>query len=164
MFSRHILVPVAAIAILGTIAVSLGADQQAAPKQAAEDEERLDSTGSGFILTSSGYVVTNRHVIAGATTLGVQIPGREKAVAAKVIVEDAANDLAILKVEGPLGNAPIAFAEPKEVKVGQDLVVLGYPLGFSLGQTVRASTGTLSSMYGPQDNPNLYQISAPIQP
>jgi len=161
---KHLAVRVAAIGLLGAATASLRADPQTAPRQPAEDQERLDSTGSGFILTGSGYIATNRHVIAGATTLGVQIPGREKAIAARVVIEDAANDLAILKTEGPLGNPPIAFSDPKDVKVGQDLVVLGYPLGFSLGQTVRASTGTLSSMYGPQDNPTLYQISAPIQP
>jgi hypothetical protein len=164
MFSKRFLAGVAAAAVSCLCAAVLGAQPPAARDQSADDKEHLDSTGSGFILTNSGYIATNHHVIAGATTLGVHIPGQEKPVPARVVADDPDNDLAIVKVDGPVGNAPIAFVEPKDVKVGQDVVVFGYPLGFTLGQTVRVSTGTMSSLYGPRDNPNLYQISAPIQP
>ncbi|HEV3139279.1 MAG TPA: trypsin-like peptidase domain-containing protein, partial [Vicinamibacterales bacterium] len=159
MFSRHLVAAAASIAVLGAFNGSIHALQE----RIDPTKEHLDSTGSGFILTSSGYIVTNHHVIAGATLLGVQIPGREKAVPAKVVVDDPEDDLAIVKIDGPLGNSPIAFADAAQVRMGQDIVALGYPLGFELGQTVRTATGTISSLLGPRDKEGLYQVSAPVQ-
>ena len=163
MFSGRFLARVAATALSSAAAVSLWAQPPAAGRgQTAEDNERLDRTGSGFILTTSGYIVTNHRVVEGATTLGVQIPGREKPVPLRIVAEDLDNDLTIAKADGPLGNPLVSFADPKDVKVGQELVVLGYPPGLSTGQTVRASTGTVSSMFGPRGTLNLYQISTSI--
>jgi hypothetical protein len=159
MFSRHRAAVVASIVVWSST-IGIGA-QQPAPYDPTK--ERLASTGSGFILTSSGYIVTNHHVVAGATALNVQIPGREKAVLAKLAVDDPQDDLAIVKVDGPLGNPPIAFADSAQIKIGQDVFALGYPLGLRLGQTVRAATGTISSLLGPRDREGLYQVSAPVQ-
>src|SRR5437763_16013386 len=135
MLSRQLAAALAAIAAW----TLFRAGALAQPPQSPPDptEEHLEGTGSGFVLTSGGYVVTNHHVVEGATSLGVLIPGKEKAVVAKVVVDDPEDDLAIVKVDGPLGNPPIAFADPRQVKVGEDVFVLGYPRAQFLGETVR---------------------------
>src|SRR5262245_21752207 len=163
MFWRQFL----AAAVAGSIALAISPRAQppaSSREQPANDQERLDSAGNGFILTSSGYIVTNNRVVEGATTLSVQIPGREKPAAIRVVGRDVDNDLAIVKTDGPLGNPPVSFVDSKDLKVGQDLIVLGYPLGLSPARTVRASTVTLSSLSGPRNNLNVYQISTAIDP
>src|SRR5579862_1100760 len=100
MFSRRFLAAAMSISVLTPVAAGLRAQQQ----MPAEDKEHLDSTGSGFILSNSGYIVTNHHVVDGATSLAIQVPGREKAIAVKVVAEDTENDLAIVKADVPLGN------------------------------------------------------------
>ena len=160
MLFRQLRAATAGVCLSALITAAPAAGQD---RLAEEEKERLAATGSGFILTSNGYIVTNHHVVADATKLGVQIPGQDKAIVAKVVVDDPEDDLAIVKIEGQIGNPPIALADPSQIRVGQDVMVLGYPLGFMLGQTVRASTGTISSLLGPQDSAGLYQISAPIQ-
>src|SRR5258708_32421147 len=127
MFSRHLAAAVASIVVWSSVS-GIRAQQrhQQQQEQRADEKEHLDSSGSGFILTSSGYIATNHHVVAGATTLAVLIPGRDKPVAATVLVDNPEDDLAIIKVDTtPLGNTPISFAAAAQVKVGQDALVLG---------------------------------------
>ncbi|OYD16260.1 hypothetical protein CH330_03345 [candidate division WOR-3 bacterium JGI_Cruoil_03_51_56] len=128
------------------------------------------SSGTGIVLSDEGLVATCYHVVEEATGIDVVFPGSRVSRAAEVIVHDAENDLAILSVDGfePTDIAskrvPFSFATAGEVKLGQEAFTLGFPLGDVMGCTPRLSAGRVSSLYGLQDDPRLYQISNPLQP
>ena len=101
-----------------------------------------DGSGSGFVVTSDGYVVTNSHVIRGArqATVGTH-DGRE--VSAPIVADDPDLDLAILKLPGD--NHPfVSFGRSADLAIGEDLVILGYPLGL---QTLTVTSGILSARH-----------------
>lgn len=134
------------------------------PATSSTVEGPVTATGSGFII-SSGHVATNFHVVRDSERLEVRIPGRSELLPAEVVVKDAGNDLAIVRVAGlPAPPTPIAFADASAVRVGQDAFTLGFPLGTLMGSTVRLSTGTIDSLFGLDDDPRVYQISNPVQP
>lgn len=109
------------------------------------------STGSGFIISTDGYVVTNNHVVANASRIDVALPdGRE--FEGTLIGRDPATDVAILKIYGD-GLRAIRFANSKQVQVGQIAIAVGNPYGFqysltagvvsALGRTLRSESGRL---------------------
>ncbi|MCP9236921.1 trypsin-like peptidase domain-containing protein [Lewinella sp. JB7] len=91
-------------------------------------------SGSGVIISSDGYIVSNNHVVADAETLEVVL-NDERTYTAKVIGTDPTTDIALIKIE-ETGLTPIAFGNSDEVKVGQWVVAVGNP--FSLTSTVTA--------------------------
>ncbi len=125
------------------------------------------SIGSGEILTSDGYIVTNDHVVRGFTSFMVRI-GANQIVSARLIGEAPQDDLAVLKVAASK-LTPISFADSSRVQVGQFAVAIGSPLGLEETATIgivsalnRAATegqnGPASTLVG------LIQTSAPINP
>lgn len=95
-----------------------------APRQ--RGRERSDSTGSGFLVSPDGYIVTNHHVIEGATELKVRLGQRDYLAVVKG--EDAATDLALIKIEVE-GNVPfLQMADSDKVRSGDWVVVIGSPL------------------------------------
>ncbi|QCX26782.1 S1C family serine protease [Nocardioides jishulii] len=95
-------------------------------------------TGSGFVLDSAGHVVTNNHVVAGATGNGtVEVVDSSGSVYdAEVIGRSSVYDLAVLKVEGAKGLRPASLGSSDDLLVGDEVVAFGAPLGLS--QTVTA--------------------------
>jgi serine protease Do len=85
------------------------------------------STGSGFILTENGYVVTNHHVVEGATAVSVIIHNGTE-YPAVVVGSDATNDVAVLKVEAE-GLTPVILGDSENLNVGDSVVAIGNPLG-----------------------------------
>lgn len=84
-------------------------------------------SGSGFVISADGYVVTNYHVIEGAKQV-VVIPHGAKSLQAKVVGFDAQNDVALLKVEGE--NMPcVTLGSSDALHVGDQVVAIGNPLG-----------------------------------
>ena len=98
------------------------------------------STGSGFILTADGYVVTNCHVVEGATSVDVVMHSGES-YPAQIVGTDATNDLAVLKVDGQ--NLPAAVIGSSDALIIGDMVVaIGNPLGeLTATQTVGYVSG-----------------------
>ncbi len=85
------------------------------------------AAGSGFIISSSGYVVTNNHVISGASSITVMLyDGKE--YTAKLIGSDKATDLAVLKIEGT-GFTYLDLGDSSKLVVGEQVVAIGNPLG-----------------------------------
>ena len=90
--------------------------------------------GSGVIISDDGYIVTNNHVVAGADEVNVTLSNR-KTYTAKVVGADPAYDLAVVKVDAK--NLPfIIYGNSDDVKIGQWVLALGYPL--TLDATVTA--------------------------
>ena len=85
------------------------------------------STGSGFVLTEDGYVVTNAHVVEGAGTIKVSVPSGET-YEAKLVGSDDTNDVAVLKVEAE-GLSPVTIGSSSDLIVGDQVVAIGNPLG-----------------------------------
>lgn len=100
------------------------------------DEVRPVSQGSGFIISSDGYVVTNDDVVAGGDSYQV-ILNDGTSLDAKMVGEDERTDLAVLKVDGKGRKFTyVGFADDKNVRVGDWLIAVGNPFG--LGGTVTA--------------------------
>ncbi|MEL7060382.1 MAG: trypsin-like peptidase domain-containing protein [Acidobacteriota bacterium] len=90
------------------------------------ERRRADSTGSGFVISGDGFVVTNHHVIEDATELNVLLEGRR--YEAEVIGDDPATDLALLKIEADDELSYLELADSDAVRVGDWLMVIGSPL------------------------------------
>ena len=100
-----------------------------------------EGAGSGVIITADGYIVTNHHVIEGATNINVRLAdGKEHK--AKLIGSDAKTDLAVIKIDAK-ELKPAAFGSSSELLVGEEVVAVGNPLG-KLGGTV--TKGIISAL------------------
>ncbi|MEU5766596.1 trypsin-like peptidase domain-containing protein [Streptomyces asoensis] len=93
------------------------------------------STGSGVIITSSGEIITNNHVISGATSVKVKTSDG-KSYTAQVVGTDSKKDLALIKLENASGLKPATLGNSDGVKVGDTVVAIGSPEGL---------TGTVTS-------------------
>lgn len=126
------------------------------------------SSGTGFAISSDGMIVTNFHVIEGATNIKVRgINGQfDNAYNARVINYDKNNDLAIIAISDAnfksLGKIP--YTLKSNANVGENIFVLGYPLRATMGDEIKLTTGVISSKTGFQGDITSYQISAPVQP
>lgn len=117
-------------------------------------------TGSGFFITSSGYFVTNYHVIKDAGKIGLRdVQG--KTYEAIVIKVDTNNDLAILKAKGTFSALPVVNSQT--VKRGAHVITVGFPNIDIQGKEPKLSEGIVSALSGMQDEPTVFQISVPIQ-
>ena len=127
--------------------------------------EQIKLSATGFAINNKGYIVTNYHVVDKANTIKVKgINGNfEKAIEAEIVIEDANNDICVLKVSDSIqGEIPYGLAE-KVSEVGKAVYVLGYPLRTSMGDEIKLTNGIISSKTGYQSDPTSYQISAPVQ-
>ncbi|WP_406060510.1 trypsin-like peptidase domain-containing protein [Streptomyces sp. NBC_01077] len=93
------------------------------------------STGSGVIITSDGEIVTNNHVISGASTITVQL-SNGKSYEAEVVGTDPDKDLALIKLKGASGLKTATLGDSSKVQVGDQVVAIGSPEGL---------TGTVTS-------------------
>jgi serine protease Do len=92
------------------------------------EEEEPSSLGSGFIISSDGYVVTNYHVIDGADKILVKLSDRRE-LSAKLIGSDKRSDIALLKIEG-VKFPVLKIGSSKQLEVGEWVVAIGSPFGF----------------------------------
>ncbi|UNK40333.1 DegQ family serine endoprotease (plasmid) [Shinella sp. H4-D48] len=127
------------------------------PKQRSEKAQAL---GSGFILTSDGYIVTNNHVIDKASTIKVTLDDGTE-LPAKLIGADPKSDLAVVKIESDKPLATIGWGQSDKLRAGDPILAIGNPFG--IGTTVTA--GIVSARgrdlhSGPYDD--FIQIDAPI--
>ncbi|MEV8636570.1 trypsin-like peptidase domain-containing protein [Streptosporangium sp. NPDC051023] len=128
--------------------------------------------GSGIVYDTSGHIVTNAHVVAGATGFEVSLATGGASRAARVVGTYEPSDLAVLEVADPTGLVPADFGDSDQLSIGQIVLAMGNPLGLSgsvsdgivsgLGRTVpfqaenAASTGTTIN--------GLIQTTAAINP
>jgi putative serine protease PepD len=116
------------------------------------------ATGSGFVVSSDGYIVTNEHVIDGAGSIQLKIGASSKTYTAKVVGADASRDLALLKVDA--SNLPtLSLGDSSSVQVGDATFAIGNPYG--LDDTL--TTGIVSALQRDIQSPNGSTISNVIQ-
>ena len=123
--------------------------------------------GSGVIVDSRGYIVTNNHVVSGATTIQVILSNGTKEPA-QLAGADAAYDLAVLKIAVPQGGLTVAtLGDSTQLKVGQEVLVIGNPLGITQTVTngiVSVLKRTVSEGQGGPTIQNAIQTDAAINP
>ena len=91
------------------------------------------SLGSGFIVNSAGYLVTNNHVIAGKENEIVVLTYDRKNLPATLVIVDNVRDIALLKIEGEF--SALSFADKEDIQVGEKVIAIGNPLGLSFTVT-----------------------------
>ena len=134
--------------------------------------QQAQAAGTGMLVTSSGEVLTNRHVVQGATSIQVTIQGRSSPYTATVVGEDLAADVALLQIHGVSGLPTVTVADSSALTVGQAVVAIGNALGqggapnvtqgtiTALNQSITASDGSGSS----EQLTGLIQSDASISP
>jgi S1-C subfamily serine protease len=122
-------------------------------------EQQGTSTGSGFVIDKDGTILTNAHVINGASKVTVQFADKQQAEA-KVLGKDESTDLALLKVDpANLKLVPLALGTSNNVQVGDPAVAIGNPFGLERTLT----TGVISAVHRPIQAPNGFQLDDAIQ-
>ena len=124
------------------------------------------ATGTGFLFSSSNYVITSYHVVHGAKSINVRDANGEK-IDATIAAKDTDQDIAILKLsKSPISRQNIiSLGDSASVKTGDRVFTYGFPLVELLGyQEPRASFGFINSLSGISNNPHMFQMSIPIQP
>jgi putative serine protease PepD len=115
--------------------------------------------GSGFVYDTSGHVVTNEHVVDGATSIEVRFADG-KTSAATVVGTDASTDLAVLRLDSPPSNlTPLTLADSSQVDVGDGVVAIGSPFGLENSVT----SGIVSALDRSMQAPNGFTINGSIQ-
>lgn len=124
--------------------------------------------GSGVLFNSMGFVLTNQHVVDGASSVSVVFgnTGQQLEYEAGVVAVDAAIDLALLKITDlAFGSVPAPpFSFQTKTSVGEEIFALGYPMALSgLGAEMKYTNGSVSANSGFNGDMKTMQISVPIQ-
>jgi S1-C subfamily serine protease len=122
-------------------------------------EQRGVATGSGFVIDKDGTILTNAHVVNGATSVSVQFQDK-KSVQAKVLGTDESTDLALLKVDPEgISLTPLQLGSSKDVQVGDPTIAIGNPFGLERTLTTGVVSATKRTIFAP----NNFQIDGVIQ-
>ena len=115
--------------------------------------------GSGFVFDSQGHIITNQHVVDGATSISVRFSNGQS-YKATLVGSDASTDLAVIKVDAPASLLhPLTLGDSSQVAVGDGVVAIGSPFG--LENTV--TSGIVSALHRQMTSPNNFSIDDSIQ-
>ena len=122
-------------------------------------KEKFDTTGTGFFINDT-YLLTNNHVVNNCTKIDLVRNGYKSN--ALLTAYDKINDLAILQAEKKVTHS-LKFRAGKGIRIGEDIIVIGYPLGDLLGRGIKLTTGNISALTGLRNNTTKLQLTAPAQ-
>jgi len=115
------------------------------------------ASGTGVVISSDGEILTNAHVVEGATAIRVRLAGETEPVAATLLAADTGNDLALLRIDRA-GLPAATFADPDSIAIGQEVVAIGFALDLdgeptitrgiisATNRSIQTSSGILNSM------------------
>ena len=125
-----------------------------------ESQSGGTATGSGIVLDDQGHILTNNHVIEGASKIEVKLGESDKEITAEVVGTDPASDLALLKVNASASElTPLTLGDSSKAEVGDPVVAIGNPFG--LDRTV--TSGIVSALQRQIQAPNGFSIDNVIQ-
>ncbi len=116
------------------------------------------SSGTGFLVSNQGHIISNHHVIEGCKTVKASYRGEEKI--ANIIAVDKSNDLAILKSD--IRPDQIYKISNEDVTLLEEVIVAGFPLGKRVSASIKASSGTVTALAGYNDNYSEFQTDAAL--
>ena len=116
------------------------------------------ATGSGFVVSADGRIVTNEHVVDGATSVTVKLGTGGRTLPAQVLAADASKDLALLKVDGT-NLKHLSFGDSSSLQVGDNVYAIGNPYG--LDHTL--TSGIVSALNREIEAPDGTPISGAVQ-
>ncbi len=132
-------------------------------------KDEVDVIGSGFVIDSRGYILTNEHVVDGETILLVGLYGKKSWLEAEVVFKDKGNDLAVLKVEVEKPLPELLLGPSSDLTIGEPAIVIGNPLD----ETFTVTQGIISKLNKLHERPDelknmvkryLIQTDAAINP
>jgi putative serine protease PepD len=119
-----------------------------------------EAQGSGWVYSKAGYIVTNDHVVSGASSVTVTFPSTRATYKATVVGADPSTDIAVIKINAPASLVkPLPVGNSSKLVVGDPVVAVGSPFG--LDNTVTA--GIVSALHRQIDAPNNFTINDAIQ-
>src|SRR6266404_5221044 len=116
------------------------------------------SSGTGFAVGNGNSVLTNFHVVDGCKSVRIANVG-----AGQIKLLDRRNDIAVIQPDRPI-TGPLRFRSADQLKPGEEIIVIGFPLKGLLSSAPTVTTGIVSSLAGLRDDRTRFQISAPVQP
>ena len=141
---------------------AMAGDKQGAPP--AKPGRTGTFTGTGFVVSPNGHVVTNSHVIDSCTgDIKGNLAG-EAAMVLRVVSSDATNDLALLQAPATAAFKDFAKIRDRSMHSGDSVVAIGFPLHGYLTSDLTVTTGIVSSLSGFRNHTGRLQISAAVQP
>ncbi len=132
-----------------------------------------EAAGTGMVITSGGQVLTNNHVVEGATRVTATMVSSQKTYQVTIVGTDPSDDVALLQLQGASNLKTVSIGDPSKVQVGDPIVAIGNALGaggtpatatgevVGVGQTITATDDTGAN---PETLQNLIQINADVQP
>ena len=115
--------------------------------------EQQQAQGSGFVIDESGHIVTNYHVIAGASDIEVSFSNKES-MRAKIVGADPTTDVALLKVDADArALTPLELGDSERVQVGDAVVAIGNPFGLERSVTAGIVSALQRTIESPADTP-----------
>ncbi len=129
---------------------------------AAKPAKTVSQSGTGFVISNNGHVVTNQHVVEGCVgDIQGSLSG-EAAVKLRLVSSDETNDLALLQAANAFKD--VATIRDKAIHPGDSVVAIGYPFHGLLTSDFTVTTGVVSSLSGILNDTRFLQISAAVQP
>ena len=128
--------------------------------EASPDDNKIiaAASGTGFLVSYKGHIITNHHVIEGCKSTKASFKGKN--YDAKIIASDKVNDLAIIKTD--LRPSKIYAIENEDAHLLEDVIIAGYPLGKRVSAAIKTSKGSITALAGYGDNYSEFQTDAAL--
>ena len=154
--SGTLIILMALVSIMGAMVVSC----QSTNALTSSDYPAIVSAGTGFFITADGYVVTCAHVVEDADVIGVWVGG--DGYRAELVAINHETDIAILKIDYRPSRY-FRLADFNNVRRGDGVYALGFPMTNVLGSEIRITDGIVSALSGVDGDQTRFQMSAPVQ-